>query len=118
MVCSISSARPITGSSWPSRARAVRSMPNLSSIGVAESGCCSCRLAALPPGLGWAWAASAALACCSACGVTPMRGQDLAGRGFLVQDEREEQMLRINVGGAKRAGHLVRIQQGALGRGG
>ena len=36
IVWSISSARPITGSSFPSRASAVRSRPNSSSLGVCE----------------------------------------------------------------------------------
>ena len=36
MVCSISSSRPMTGSIRPSRAMAVRSRPNSSSVGVAD----------------------------------------------------------------------------------
>ncbi len=49
IVCSISSARPITGSMRPSAASAVRSRPNSSSAGVVDCGSAGAASGAAPP---------------------------------------------------------------------
>ena len=46
----------------------------------------------------------------------PGGAQHLAGGGFGVEHEGQEKVLGIDVGRAEGAGHLVGIQQGALGR--
>ena len=114
MVCSISSTRPITGSSSPFSASAVRSVPNLSSIGVV--GCRGsrrlrhrvCRRRRLGVD-GLAHALRERL------GGDAGARQHLAGGGVLPEHEREEEVLGVDVGRAGRARDLVRVEQRAAG---
>ncbi len=105
-VCSISSARPMTGSMPPPRARSVRSTPNLSRVGVAD---CSCVASVAAPGCSAAW---------SDCAVIPAETSRPPDPVLLVGGESHEQMLRFDVGRAEGTGELVRLEKHRLDRAG
>ncbi len=109
IVCSISSARPMTGSSSPLRARSVRSVPNLSSIGVSDAAasvvsCC----VVTPPAV-----TDSRTPCVSASAVTPASASTCPAGASWPMHEREEEVLGVDVGRTRRAGDLVGVEERA-----
>ena len=102
IVCSISSARPITGSSLPSRASWVRSRPNSSSRGVLD---CSAERPRSTPRM----TAPRSFVC-----ERPNRCEQLARLRLLVTREREQHVLGADVGGTELARLLVGGEQRGL----
>ena len=102
IVCSISSARPITGSSLPSRASAVRSRPYSSSFGVSRS-------RAAPPASTPRMTAPRSFVC-----EMPKRSSSCPACALVVAREREQHVLRADVGRPELARLLVGGEQRSL----